>query len=100
MFKKSGAAAAAANLLWEFKIAEKKDAMLIKNKNGKVILVKSTASLNFSSIPEKPGAINFIKLGIKISTSIVRLNSANTNKLNTEFANCCAFFLLVKSSDV
>ena len=66
MFKKRGAAAAAANLLCEFKIAEKKDAILIKNKNGKVILVKSTANLNFSSISEKPGAINFIKLGIKI----------------------------------
>ena len=100
MFKIIGAAAAAANLLWEFKIAEKKDARLTKNKNGKVILVKSTANLNFSSKSEKPGAINFIKLGIKISTSIVRLKSAKTNKLNTEFANFWAFFLLDKSSDV
>ena len=41
-----------------------------------------------SSISEKPGAINFTKLGIKISTNIVKLKSANTNKLNTEFANC------------
>ena len=87
IFKKSGAAAEAANLLWEFKIAEKKEAMLMKNKKGKVILVKSTANLNFSSKSEKPGAINFIKLGIKISISIVRLKSAKTNKLNTEFAN-------------
>ena len=87
IFKNKGAAAAAANLLCEFKIAEKKDAILIKNKNGKVILVKSTAKLNFSSKSEKPGAINFTKLGIKISTSIVRLKSAKTNKLNTEFAN-------------
>ena len=31
-----GAADAAANLLCEFKIAEKNDAKLIKNKNGKV----------------------------------------------------------------
>ena len=82
MFKISGAAAAAANLLWEFKIAEKKEAILIKNKNGNVILVKSTANLNFSSICEKPGAINFIKLGINISANIVRLKSAKTNKLN------------------
>ena len=99
-FKKRGAAAAAANLLCEFKIAEKKDAILIKNKNGKVILVKSTANLNFSSISEKPGAINFIKFGIKISISIVKHKSAKTNKLNTEFANLCAFFLLDKSSKV
>ena len=74
--------------------------MLIKNKNGKVILVKSTANLNFSSISEKPGAINFIKLGIKISTNTVRLKRAKTNKLNTVFANFCAFFLLDNSTDV
>ena len=100
MFKKSGAAAAAANLLWEFNIAEKKEAILIKNKNGKVILVKSTANLNFSFTSEKPGAINLIKLGIKISTIIVRLKSAKTSKLNTEFANFCALFLVDKSSEV
>ena len=43
-----GAAAAAANLLYELSIAEKKDARHIKNKNGKVILLKFTASFNFS----------------------------------------------------
>ena len=59
----------------------------MKNKKGNVILVKLTANLNFSSISEKPGAINFIKLGMKISTNIVKLKSANTNKLKTEFAN-------------
>jgi len=43
-----GAAAAAANLLYEFSIAPKKEAKHIKNKNGKVILLKSTESFNFS----------------------------------------------------
>ena len=44
------------NLLWEFRIAEKNEAMLMKKK--KAIFVKSTANLNFSSKSEKPGAIN------------------------------------------
>ena len=43
-----GAAAAAANLLYEFSIAAKKDAKHTKNKKGKVILLRSTASFNFS----------------------------------------------------
>ena len=42
-----GAAAETANLLCEFSIAPKKDAKQIKNKKGKVILLRSTASLNF-----------------------------------------------------
>ena len=49
IFKIIGAAAAAANLLFEFKIPEKKDDRLTKNKNGKVILVSYTAKLNFSA---------------------------------------------------
>ena len=40
--------AAAANLLYELSMALKKDAKHIKNKKGKVILLNSTASLNFS----------------------------------------------------
>ena len=48
IFNIIGAAAAAANLLYELRIAPKKEAKHIKNKNGKVILLKSTASLNFS----------------------------------------------------
>ena len=43
-----GAAAAAANLLYELSIAEKNDAKDTKNKNGKVILLKFVASFNFS----------------------------------------------------
>ena len=41
-----GAAAPAANLLLEFKIAAKKDDKLTNNKKGKVILVSSTAKSN------------------------------------------------------
>ena len=57
MFKKIGAADAAANLLYEFKIPEKNDDKLTNNKNGNVILVNSIASLNFASSPMNPGAI-------------------------------------------
>ena len=52
-----GAAAAAANLLLEFKIPEKKEDKLINNKNGKVILVNSIAKPYFTSFSTKPGAI-------------------------------------------
>ena len=57
MFKIIGAAAAAANLLLEFKIPEKKDERLTNNKKGKVILVNSTAKLNLISSTKKPGAM-------------------------------------------
>ena len=50
IFKMIGAAAAAANLLLEFKIPEKKDERLTNNKKGNVILVNSTARLNFTSL--------------------------------------------------
>ena len=43
-----GAAETAANLLYEFSIAPKKEAKHTKNKKGKVILLKSIASFNFS----------------------------------------------------
>ena len=46
-FNMIGAAAAAANLLYELSIAAKKEAKLTKNKKGKVILLKSIASSNF-----------------------------------------------------
>ena len=52
-----GVAAAAANLLLLFNIPEKSEEMLTKNKKGKVILVNSTARLNFSLLAKKPGAI-------------------------------------------
>ena len=52
-----GAAAAAANLLLEFRTPAKKDDKLTNNKNGKVILVNSTAKSNFIWSSIKPGAI-------------------------------------------
>ena len=57
MFKIIGAAAAAANLLLEFKIPEKNDERLTNNKNGNVILVSSTARLNFILSSMNPGAM-------------------------------------------
>ena len=57
MFKIIGDADAIANLLWEFKIAEKKDAKLINSKKGKVILVKVIANSIFWKSSSKPGAI-------------------------------------------
>ena len=57
IFKIIGVADAAANLLWEFNIAEKKDDKLTNNKNGKVILVRLIAICNFSVSSVKPGAI-------------------------------------------
>ena len=66
IFKIIGAADAAANLLCEFKIAEKNDAKLIKNKKGNVILVKVIANSIFSIIFNKPGAIIDTNAGINI----------------------------------
>ena len=57
IFKIIGAAAAAANLLLEFKIPEKKDDKLTNNKNGNVTLVNSTARLNLILFSINPGAI-------------------------------------------
>ena len=47
-FNMMGAAAAAANLFYEFNMAAKKEAKHTKNRKGNVILLKSTASFNFS----------------------------------------------------
>ena len=57
MFKITGAAAAAANLLLEFKIPEKKDERLTNSRKGNVILVSSIARLNFMSFSTNPGAM-------------------------------------------
>ena len=70
MFKIIGAAEAAANLLWEFKIAPKKDDKLTNIKNGKVILVKVIASSILSVFFVKPGAIKPTKMGIKSSITV------------------------------
>ena len=52
-----GAAAAAANLLLELSIPAKKEDKLTNIKNGKVILVSSTAKLNLIKSFVNPGAI-------------------------------------------
>jgi hypothetical protein len=57
IFRIIGAAAAAANLLLEFRIPEKKEERLINIKKGNVILVNSTARLNFMLFSTNPGAI-------------------------------------------
>ena len=88
-----GAAEAAANLLWEFKIAEKKDAKLIKSIKGNVILVKSIAKINFSGSDLKPGAIRETNKGINNSTRITSPNKEKVNKLKTLFAKLSDFFL-------
>ena len=95
-----GAAAAAANLLLEFKIPEKNDEILTKNKNGKVILVNSTARLNFSLFSKKPGAIKYTSFGVKISAKITTNKSVNINKLRTSSANFLLFFLFSDLVDI
>ena len=87
MFRITGAAAATANLLWEFKIAEKKEDKLTKNKNGKVILVKLIAKSILFWSPVNPGAIRNKNKGMNISTTKTRKNKLIINKLNTLVAN-------------
>ena len=82
-----GAADAAANLLCEFKIAEKNDAKLIKNKNGKVILVKFIAISILSKSSTNPGAIIDTKTGIKICTIRTKKNRLKNKRLKTLLAN-------------
>ncbi len=93
MFKIIGAAAAAANLLCEFKIAEKNDAKQIKNKKGKVILVKFIVTPIFSESPINPGAISETNTGMKISIIIMRNNNPKNKKLKISLANLFDCFL-------
>ena len=94
-----GAADAAANLLCEFKIAEKKDAKLINNKNGKVILVKLIAISNFTGSFINPGAIILMNTGMKISIIKIVKNNPNNKKLKIVFANEFAFFFPLVSTE-
>ena len=94
-----GAADAAANLLCEFKIAEKKDAKQIKNKNGKVILHKLIAASIFSISFTNPGAIIETKAGIKIWTIIVKNNKDKNKRLKILLANLSDFTLPFGISD-
>ena len=94
------AAEDAANLLWEFNIAEKNDAKLINNKKGKVILVKLIAKSIFSRSSMKPGAIIDTNPGIKIWTTIVKIKRPKNKKLKILFANSFALFFPLIISDV
>ena len=94
-----GAAAAAANLLCELRIAEKKEDKLMKNKNGKVILVNWIASSILSLLPVKPGAISPTKAGIKISVIKTKKNSPQKSKLKISFANLFELDLLLTNSE-
>ena len=94
IFKIIGAAAAAANLLFEFKIPEKKEERLTNNKKGNVILVNSTARLNFSVFSKKPGAITYTKYGVNTSANKTIKQSIRINKLKTSSANFFPFILL------
>ena len=81
MFRIIGAADAAANLLWEFKIAAKKEARLTNIKNGKVILVKSVANSIFFVSFINPGAIKPTNVGINNSITKTKNNKPKNNKL-------------------
>ena len=87
-----GEADAAANLLCEFKIAEKKDAKLINNIKGNVILVSSVAKINFSRSDLKPGAISETNKGINNSIVITSPNKEKLSKLKTLLAKFSEFF--------
>ena len=80
-----GAAAATANLPFEFKIAEKNEDIETNNKKGKVILLKSVANLNFSGSLANPGDIIKINPPINISAIIVSVKRIINKKLKTEF---------------
>ena len=71
----------------------------IKNKNGKVILVRSITIFNFSKSFENPGAIILINTGMKISIIKIVKNNPNNNKLKIVFANKFAFFFPLESAE-
>ena len=100
IFKIIGEAEAAANLLCEFKIAEKNDEILTKIKNGIVNLVNSIAISIFCVSLTNPGAISPIKYGVKSSIINTSANNAKSKKLKTWFANLSDFDLSLISSEV
>ena len=71
----------------EFKIAEKNDAKLIKNKNGKVILVRFIAISILLISSTNPGAIIDTKEGIKICTIRTKKNRPKNKRLKILLAN-------------
>ena len=92
IFRIIGAAEAAANLLCEFKIAEKKDAKLINSIKGKVIFVNWVAKANFSGLDLKPGAIKETKKGINNSIISTNPNRKIVNRLKILLAKFSDFF--------
>tara|TARA_B100001248_G_scaffold253386_1_gene230589 strand:+ start:547 stop:837 length:291 start_codon:yes stop_codon:yes gene_type:complete len=86
-----GVAEAAANLLCEFRIAEKKEAKLTNNMKGKVIFVNCVAKRNFSGSDLKPGAINDTKKGMNNSIKSTNANRKIVKRLK---------ILLAKFSDL
>ncbi len=99
IFKIIGVADAAANLLWEFNIAEKNDDKLTNSKNGNVIRVRLIAICNFSESSVKPGAINETNNGIKISIIKTIKSSDKKSILKILFANEFALFLFLYNSE-
>ena len=95
MFKIIGAADAIANLLWEFKIAEKKEAKLINNKKGNVILVNVIANSIFCESPSNPGAIINTNNGINISIMSIKKNNPKISKLKMLLAKISDFFFFI-----
>ena len=92
MFRIIGAAEAAANLLCEFKIAEKKDSKLTNNIKGKVIFVNWIAKANFSGLDLKPGAIKDTKKGMNSSTKSTNANRKIVKRLKILLAKFSASF--------
>ena len=80
-------------------MAEKKDAKLINNKNGKVILVRKIVKSNLSELSVNPGAIINTKKGINNSISKTIANRNMIIKLKISFAKIDDFFFDIENSD-
>ena len=77
---------------------EKKDDKETKNKNGKVIRVRSTAKSNLSIFWKKPGAIKYTKNGVKISANKTKKSKAKEINVNTSLAKLIPLVLLSEFS--
>ncbi len=95
IFNIIGAAADAANLLFEFSIADKKDESETNNKKGNVILLNVFATSNLLGSSTKPGEIINITPPMKISHKNTSPKSIINKKLNIEFANKYDCFLFL-----
>ena len=86
-YESRSAAEAAANLLYKFRIAAKKEAKHTNIKKGKVILVKFTAISILLTSLTNPGAIIDTKAGIKICTTRTKKNNPKNKRLKILLAN-------------